>query len=260
MLPALFPKYLGVSTGNGANAGALAIGTRPHDIAAAAPNGNANSTVWTPDGRLYTIVRSAITQHPSMKLGVGQPLFEAMKITGLWDAGTAPGTSPDTSFLKFQGGPIADPDHAGFAPDFINGHWTATFGTFGTFEAEDFFTLSVNAKYSPLTVQKLTRHMKLDSVEVVLKGRLAGPTHDLLLAYVTNHKLGNSLGEAPAAAVTLNGPGGKIIIMNDAEPFLENQGFEFGGTKLGTGEVAFVSTLDFGGNPGAPQSVLIFSA
>lgn len=269
LLPVLYPNYLGISTNGGGNAGALVIGTRPHDIAAGAINGSAVTEVWTPDGRLYQVVRSAITQHPSMKLGVGQPLYEGTKITGLLNASDLPG---DAGAL-IAGNAITesgagDPDQVGFAPDFINGHWTSDAATgwgaiagFAGMEVEDFWTLSVNAKYSPLAVQKLTRHMKLDSVEVMIKGRLAGPTHSQILGKILAHQLGATLGENAATALKLNGPGGKSITLNDCEVFLENQGFEFGGTKLGTGEVAFVSRTQFSGNaPVKPQPALIFSA
>lgn len=262
LLPVLFPTYLGVTSGtSGANAGKLVVGTRPHDFAANLVNGHALSTVWTPDQRLYSLYRTAITQHPNMKLGVGQPLFEGAKITGLWDAAapTYPGGTA-ANFLQYQTG-IADPDTTGFTPDFVNGHWLATWGSdtnFANMEVEDFWTLSVSAKYSPLTVQKLTRHMKLDSVEFMIKGRVAGPTHDELLGYVLAHTLGGTITGTNAGTVVLSGPSNKTITLNDAELFLDNQGFEFGGTKLGTGEVAFVTKLDF--SAGAPTPALIFSA
>src|SRR5262249_54142214 len=91
LLPALFPPYLGVNTAGAAGNPTPSVGQRPHDYVANAVNGKAATTVWTPDGRLYTIARSAITQHPSMKLGVGQPLYDGLKITGLWDAADVPG-------------------------------------------------------------------------------------------------------------------------------------------------------------------------
>lgn len=259
LLSVLYPQYLGVTTAAPGGTGKLVIGTRPHDNAGGGVNGHASTTIWTPDQRLYTLYRTAITQHPNMKLGVGQPLFEGAKITGLWDAGTSPGGTA-ANFLQYQTAQ-ADPDAAGFTPDFINGHWLANWGAdinFQNMEVEDFWTLSVNAKYSPLTVQKLTRHMKLDSVEFMIKGRVAGPTHDELVGYVTAHQLGFTISGANAGTVVLNGPSSKTITLNDAELFLDNQGFEFGGTKLGTGEIAFVTKLDF--SVGAPTPVLIFSA
>jgi hypothetical protein len=263
LLPALFPTYLGVTTGS--NTGKLVIGTRPHDFAkdfvTVTPNGKAPTTVWTPDGRLYTLARTAIVQHPGMKLGVGQPLYDAMKITGLWDAADAPGGTAANFLTNTESG-SGDPDAAGFTPDFVNGHWTGAWGSvtgFTGMEVEDFWQLTVQAKYSPLTIQKLTRHMKLDSVEFTIKGRLAGPTHTQILAQVNTHSLGATLGEGTAADLVLTGPSSKTVTLKDAEVFLDNSGFEFGGTKLGTGEVAFVSKVDFSGTPSLPAPALVFS-
>jgi len=262
LLPVLFPAFLGVSVG--ATTGALAIGTRPHDVAAGSVNGNAPTKIWTPDGRLYNVVRTAVTGHPSLKLGVGQPLYDSVKITGLLDASMFPGDSGALiagNAITETGG--TNPDTAGFVPDFINGHWTGAWGAitgFTAMEVEDFWTVSVNAKYSALTVQKLTRHMKLDSVEFMVKGRLAGPTHTQLAAKVLAHTLGGTIGEGSATDLVLTGPSSKTITLKDCEVFLENQGFEFGGTKLGTGEVAFVTKVDFSGTPSIPGAALIFSA
>ncbi|HTB86030.1 MAG TPA: hypothetical protein VK742_20460 [Candidatus Sulfotelmatobacter sp.] len=260
LLPALFPTYLGVTTGS--NTGALVIGTRPHDYAAGSVSGKAVTTVWTPDGRLYTLARSAIVQHPGMKLGVGQPLFDAMKIAGLWDAADAPGGTAANFLTNTESG-SSDPDTVGFTPDFVNGHWTGAWAAltgFTAMEVEDFWQLQVQAKYSTLTIQKLSRHLKLDSVEFMIKGRLAGPTHTQILAKILAHTLGGALGEGTAADLILTGPGSKTVTLKDCEIFLDNSGFEFGGTKLGTGEVAFVSRIDFSGSPDAPQPALIFSA
>ena len=185
-----------------------------------------------------------------------------MKITALWDAADAPGGAA-ANFLAITESGATDPDTAGFTPDFVNGHWTGAWGSvtgFTGMEVEDFWQLQVQAKYSPLTVQKLTRHLKLDSVEFMVKGRLAGPTHTQLTAKILAHTLGGTLGEATATDLVLSGPSSKTVTLKDAEVFLDNSGFEFGGTKLGTGEVAFVSKVDFSGTPSGPQPALIFSA
>lgn len=274
LLPALFPAYLGVTTlTTGGATGALNIGQRSHDYAGGnVINGKTTAQVWTNDGRLYTLHRAAITQHPNLKLGVGQPLYGQSKITGLWAIGQIPGDgTAATNFLSVDNDPQApggaaatDPDTVGFTPDFVNGHWTASWNAdsnFASMEVEDFWTVSVNAKYSPLRVQKLTRHFKLDSVEFMVKGRITGPTHGELLAYIGAHQFGANIAGTNFGDLTLTGPGPKTITLHNAEVMLDNQGFEFGGTKLGTGEVAFVTTLDYNaGPPATPKPVLKFSA
>ena len=271
LLPALFPKYLGIGTGGSAASG-LQIGIRPHDWAAGtggnvSANANAATTIFTPDGRLYSVVRTAITKHPGLKLGVGMPLFTGMEITGLADASLALGA---TSAI-ITGNAITESSASNNAaagtvpayaiPDFINGHWTGAWGSvtgFTALDAEDGWEIAVDAKYSPLTVQKRTYHMKLDTVEIVCKARLTGQTHTQLAGKVLAHTLGGVLTEGSATNLVLSGPSSKTITLYDTEVFMEGSGFEFGGTKLGTGDVAFVTQIDF--TTGAPGPAMVFSA
>ena len=272
LLPFLFPAYLGIATG-GTTTSAFLNGTRPHDFAAGtggavSANGKAVTTIFTPDGRLYSLARSAVTKHPSLKLGVGMPLFGGIEITGLVDAAAA---DLSTSGGLITGSAITESGASNNAtsgsvpaygvPDFTNGHWTGAWGAitgFTALDAEDGWDIAVDAKYSPLTVSKRTYHMKLDSVEVVAKARLVGPTHTQLLAKLASFGLGSILGEGSAADLVLTGPSSKTITLKDTEIFLEGQGFEFGGTKLGTGEVAFVTRADF--STGVPGPFMIFSS
>ena len=266
LLPYLYPAYLGVTTAN--TTAALNVGVRPHDFTydptLASLNGKAPTTIYTPDGRLYSVVRTAITKHPGMKLGVGMPLYTGMEITGLADPALALGASGAiiTGNVITETG-ASNNISAGWSPDFINGHWTGAWGSvtgFTALDAEDGWELTVDAKYSPLTVQKRTYHMKLDSVEFVVKARLTGQTHTQLIAKIMAHTLGGALTEGSATNLVLSGPSSKTITLNDCEVFLEGQGFEFGGTKLGTGEVAFVTKVDFSGTPLAPAAALVFSS
>lgn len=270
-LPSLFPAHLGIDTSAISNgtAAALGIGFRPHDVAAGSANGAATTKIWTPDGRLYTVFRTAITKHPSLKLGVGQPLFGGgIEITGLVDAASSIGTA-NKLITSINGvndtgtAAVADPDAGNFVEDFINGYWTGSWNAISGLDAEDGWEVMVDAKYSPLTVQKRTYHMKLDSVEVHAKARLSGPAHTTLLTNTLNKSaaiLGSTIQNDPTtpAPLVLTGPSGKTITLPDCTVFFEGGGFEFGGNKLGTGEVAFVSKA--GITTGLPTSVLTFSA
>lgn len=271
LLPALYPPYLGITTAGGTTS-AFLNGIRPHDFAAGtagavSANGKAATTVYTNDGRLYNIVRSAITKHPGMKLGVGQPLFTGMEITGLADAAVALGASGAIiagNAITESGGSnnaLVGSVPAYGVPDFINGHWTGAWGSvtgYTALDAEDGWELTVEAKYSPLMVQKRTYHFKLDSVEVTVKARLTGPTHTQLLGKIAAQTLGSVLTEGSATDLVLTGPGSKTITLKDCEVFFEGDGFEFGGTKLGTGSVVFVTQTDF--TTGVPGPYLEFSA
>ena len=276
ILPALFPPYLGINTGGATTTGGQQVGVRPHDYAAGtagavSANGTSPTTIWTPDGRLYTVARSAITKHPGLKLGVGLPLFTGMEITGLIPVANAMGAS---SGLVAVTGESGQSNNAGSSsipaygvPDFINGHWTGALGSltgFTALDAEDGWEIMIDVKYSPLTVSKRTLHMKLDSVEIMAKARITGlntasapmGTHTEITAQILAHTLGGVLTGTPDDLI-LTGPSSKTITLKDCECYMEGSGFEFGGTKLGTGEVAFVTELDF--TSGATKPVLIFS-
>jgi hypothetical protein len=264
LLPVLFPAFLGVTCG--ATTGALAIGTRAHDAAAGSANANNAVKVWTPDGRLYNFVRGAITKHPEVYFGTGKELFGGMEITCLGDVTKRPG---DSGYLV-AGNAItetgaADPGGAFSLTDFIRGYWTAAWGTGAGFggdggspmEAEDFWTLVPEVKYNEPLQQKIKRHMPLASSRFMLKGKIFGPTHSLLMAAVLGKASGyrNASGAA-GADLLLSGPSSKTVTLKQCE--VKGAGFKFGGTTLNTGEFGFVSQSMF--TAGAPQPQLIFSA
>ena len=258
LLPTLFPTYLGVTTGG--NTGALLIGTRPHTAS------NLALKLWTPDGRLYNFVRAAITQHPTLTLGNGSPLFGGIKFTCLGDTTKNPG---DASFLVASnaitesGG--SDPGGAFTLSDFIRGKWTGAWGTLAGFggdggsalEAEDGWQIVPDIKYSARTVNKVTRHMVLDSVSFMAKARLVGPTQTQIAAALLAHTAGSRFGAGSNAAdLVLTGPSSKTITLKQAE--IKGAGFEFGGTKLGNGEIGYVITQTF--TTGASNPMVVFSA
>ena len=265
LLATLFPAFLGVTVAS--TAGVLVIGTRPHGAS------NLPLKIYTPDGRLYPFVRAAVTKHPDIKLGPGQGLFGAVEFTCLGDPAKNPG---DSAFLVTGNaitGPAAgdsgttasDPGGAFTMSDFVRGNWTGAWGTLAGFggdggsalQAEDFWTITTEVKYSPLTVQKVTRHMKLDSVSFMAKARLVGPTHTQLLTELLSHTSGSLFGSnTNAADLVLTGPSSKTVTLKQSE--IKGAGFEFGGTKLGNGELGFVTGMTF--IAGAPQPLVVFSA
>jgi hypothetical protein len=297
ILPTLFPPFLGVTTsvGTGYGAGALVIGTRPHDFYAGAANGCGQSMIWTPDGRLYIPVRTAIVKPPAMRLGNSQALFTSAEISCLTDPGLAMGaggelidtsnphvnaTAGTTGILgPNDTGAAAIADPISWTPDYVNGHWTGVYGIGGTpagfgsyggaglpMDAENGWELIPMVKYSPLVVQGRTYHYRLDSVEFAIKARLQGPSHTQLLAYADQWAQGGILGGGTIAAPTkinlvLTGPSAKTVTLNDCVPIFETDGVEFGGTTLNTGEVMFVTrALPGGGPPVVPPVLLTFSA
>lgn len=257
----LYPPWLGVSVG--ATTGVLSIGGRPFGVGAA----HVATKVWTPDGRLYSFIRTAVTGHPSLHLGVGKALFGDAKILCIGDEALALGAS---SFL-ITGNAItetaaADPGGQFALSDFIRGPWTGVWGTVAGFggaagtngtinpiQSEDEWTIDFTAKYDPLKVQGRTYNVKLASVKAMARCKPYGPSHSDILSRVLAHTQGQRLGSADLA---LTGPSSKTITLKNAE--VKGAGFRFGGTTLGTGEIGFVTETVF--TAGAPQPVLIFSA
>ena len=295
LLPALLPPYLGVITGSTFTTGVpstlvppvvpLTIGSRPHDwfggsTGAFSANALNTATVWTPDGRLYSYVRAAITRHVGLKLGNGMPLYTGMEISCLGDPAKLIGAS---AYLMPASYPVAGPNDGGTSavadpygsgtvpaygvPDFVNGHWTGLWGASGSdgfsgstsvpLDAEDGWDVMVDAKYAPLVVQKRTFHYILQGVEFMIKARLTGPSHTQLAAKILAHTLGGVLTESSATALSLSGPNSHGVYLPDCEVYMEGSGFEFGGTKLGTGETAFVAKIDV--VSGVPNAGLVFS-
>jgi hypothetical protein len=260
VLSTLFPAYLGVTVGN--QAGALAIGTRPHNPGGAA---DAAAKIYTPDGRLYTFPHCAITKHPDLHLGANKPLFGPVQLTNIIATGVSMGSGGAFHSVTETG--AVDPGGAFITGDFDRGAWTAAWGSVTGFggdggaalEAEEGFTVTTAVKYSPLPVQKLVRAYKLDEVHFLVKGRLYGPTHTQITAMMginNGRVLGNYIPTNNAADLVLTGPSSKTVTLKNAD--IVGAGFDFGGNKLGTDEVGFVSGLTFAS--GAPQPLLIFSA
>jgi len=249
----LFPAYLGVSVG--ARAGALVIGTRPHGAAA----GDVTTKVWALDGRMITMARSAITKHPEIHLGVDKPLFGPIEITGILASAKKLGDAG--AFRTYAASGAADPGGVFTMADFQAGAWTGAWGTTvgwggdggDTIEAEDEWVLSNDIKYSPLVVQKLVRGYKLDSVSFMAKVRPYGPTQAQIDTAINAGTLGKQFS---GGDLVLTGPNAKTITLKNAGVF--GAGYEFGGTKLGNGEVGFVNTMVF--TAGVPQPLVLFSA
>jgi hypothetical protein len=275
LIGTLFPPYLGVTAPAGSGTvpggtGALAIGTRPHDYWGGGSNDLAAVEIFTEDLRSYTFVRGAITKHPGLKLGVGVPLYEQIEVTCIGDATKVPGASAylmaatpvvgqaDTS------GNASDPGGNFATSDFVNGLWymANTASTWGALAgwagavAEDYWQLVPEVKYDVLTIQKRTVHYKLASARFMIKGKLSGPTHTQQLSTILAHTQGQFMAHGSATNLILNGPSSKTITLVNCE--IKGTGFEFGGAKLGTGEIGFVTQTTF--TAGAPQPQVIFSA
>lgn len=268
LLSTLYPAYIGVTTvATGSQVaggtGAVAPGTRPHDIFGGGANGLAGLKVWTRDDRTYNPLRGATTKHPNMKFGAGVPLYGPCEITCLGD----PAKNPGSDAFLFAGtvaGSItesagSDPSAtAATLADVPVGKWTGAYGSvtgFTGMEAEDAWELVSDVKYNTHTVQGLSRHMTLSSAAFMLKSRLVGPTHTQVMGLLEAHTLGQALKHGSATDMVITN-GTKTVTLKNCEPV--GVGFEFGGQKLGTGETGWVTQAVF--TSGVISPFVIFSA
>lgn len=261
-MPGLFPPYLGCDTSamSGGQAASLRIGGRPHGTGAA----HVPTKVWTNDGRIYQLVRTAINKVPDFHLGVGKPLFGEASILAIGDDTLNPGTS---GFL-FTGNAItesggADPSATSMTmSDFTRGAWTGVWGTEtgfggdggGAIQAEDEWTITSEIQWQELKVQGLTRGVQLNSARFMAKCKPYGPTHTNILAQVGAHTSGQLLGKHD---LVLTGPGtNHTITLKNTE--IVGAGFQFGGSGLGTREIGFVTLMTF--TAGVSQPLIVFGA
>ncbi len=257
LLDQLFPPWLGVSVG--AVSGNPQIGGRPMGPATAGAVGAAVATkVWTRDGRLYNIIRSGVTSHPALHLGIGKALYGDAKITGIGDMAVAMGAS---SFLIASNAATesaaSDPDATSMTmADFVRerwlGNWNSVTG-FTAVEAEDEWTIENQIKYSMLRIQGRVYAMQLDSVSFMAKCRPYGPTHTQIIGKVGAHTHGQLLGSSGDLVLTGQSTA-TLITLKAAE--IKGAGFEFGGTQLGSGEIGFVNKMTFTSGVGNPLLVL----
>jgi hypothetical protein len=223
------------------------------------------AVIWCADGSEYSLVRAAITKHPDIMLGASTPLFGSCEFTAIGDSTLLPAAS---AYL-FGATPVtesgvADPNATFAMENFIRERWTGEYGTiasgvgsiFTGMESEDSWTISVNAKYSPIHVQKILKHMKLDSVEVVAKCKLVGPTHSALLAQLLTRASGSRMANQSYKLV-LNSSSGKSVTLNNCE--VKGAGITTGGTNVRAGEIGFVSAYTFT-VPGTTDPIMTISA
>ena len=276
LLPTLFPLNLGVTQSVGT--GLLNVGAYAHDasfVTSGSTNTNAKVplAVWCADGTEYNLVRAAITKHPDIMLGASTPLFGSCELTCIGDTTLLPGGSaylfaanPVSGLQDTGAAAVANPDASFAWTNFVRERWTGAYGTisggtvtgltgFTTLESEDSWTISVNAKYSPIYVQKILKHMKLDSVEVVAKTKLVGPSHSQLLTAMLARTSGQRMANQ-TYGLQLTSASGKKVTLNNCE--LKGAGITTGGTNVRAGEIGFVSAYTFT-TPGTTDPILTFA-
>lgn len=272
-LPALYPAFIGATTlGVGGAAAGLAISTRPHNPPYGA-GADTGSTIWNPDGLSIVVNRLALNRHPDLHLGVGKPLFGQAEflvlpktVAGAVVIPAAPGQTWVGSFHTINEAGQPEPGAAFITSDFVREAWTGVlnvFAGFGAVQAEDEWTISCNAKYDELKVQEQTMATKLASVEFMAKCRPFGPLWTQIETAIMTRGLGARWGNPGAQGaqinLTLTSQSGKTITLFNVD--IQGENFEFGGARLATGEIGFVTQLIPGAvAPAFPSAFITFSA
>jgi hypothetical protein len=221
--------------------------------------------VWSIDGRLFTVKRSAVLKHPELHLGVDKALFGDAEIVGILADSKALGDADCLVDITESG--ATDPGGPFAMTHFARGKWTGVWGSSAGFggdagdpiEAEDEWVITPSVSYQPLVVQNQPRGYVLQSVSYMVKCRPYGPTQAQIDAAVGIHAgrtLGARIAGSSGADLVLTGPNSKTITLKNAEP--AGAGFEWGGSKLGNGEIGFYTSMSF--TSGAANSLIEFSS
>lgn len=251
----LFPPYIGATTQTAA--GVLRIGQRPHNPDGA---GDVSATIWNPNGVSIKLNRCACTRHPDLHLGTGKPLYGQAEFTTLptsTNGNNQVSVGDPNAFHTITEAGAADPGGVYTTADFVREAWRGAWGTIagfagdGTFngaplQAEEEWIVSTNATYDPLPVQEQVQAFKLASVEFMAHCRLFGPTwtqidNAVALGRRLGSRFANPGDEGAQQDLVLYSQSGKSITIYNADA--HGEGFEFGGTRLATGEVGFVTQL-----------------
>jgi hypothetical protein len=249
----------------GGTPGAIGIGQNPFSTKQAAQ-------VWTADGRLYKMVNGYITKPPSLFLGVSKPLFGSCGIACLGDPTLNPGTAgylmdPTNPVMgPVDGGTVAVADPAAYAvADYISGHWTGVYSatisggiaSSDVLEVDDAWEVSMACKFNMVQCQKVTRAAWFASLEVMVKGKLVGPSHTKLIkSTILNHAMGQVMQEATPVTLVLSGPGSKSVTLNNCELTTQG-GFSFGGATVNAGETAFYGAIAISGGAVGPLLAIV---
>lgn len=278
-IPALLPTYIGA--GSNGNPGALFVGQRPHNpITGGGGAADIPGVIWNPLGLEITIKRLAVTRHPDIHLGVGKALFGPVELTALPRStnGASPvsiGTSDAFHAAIVESG-ATDPGGTFGLGDFVRDAWTGVWGNVAGFggdgnslpiQAEDEWVISTNATYNEIKVQGQTIAMELASVEYMAHGRPYGPTWTQINAAVLTSRLlgsrwgfpGGPLAQQQDFTLTSASSLKHITLINCD---VHEEGFEFGGTRLTTGEIGFVTQVVYAGAGGGatnPPQLITFS-
>jgi hypothetical protein len=209
------------------------------------------------NGDVITVTNAAVTRMPDLHLGVEKDILGPMEFTGLVGNGEDP-ESPNSYYAIATGQSFTAP--ALDVTKLTRQRYTAAWGSFagfGSFQAQDTWTISHELETSPVKIQGRSIDMVITSYRCMAKCKPAEPTMTnidaALLIQGTGAKHGRRLSSNSADLVVTGQNLVSITLKNAA---LKTAGFVFGGKPLRNGELGWVSTWV---TSSSPQSGAIFA-
>ena len=216
------------------------------------PGNTAKPAVWLSNNNDQITVASCIVgKMPDLELGVTGPILGPMELWGLIPYGVDPTTA--NSYYTIGTGSYSEPavpSSASLGQQEFFASWGSVTG-FGSFQAQEKWTISHELQLDPVVIQGRTRGFRLGSYRVMAKCRPLGPTWAQVAAAAANQGSGSGGGSqlsAGAQSLLIGGGSGQNVspVVTIANAMLKTAGYRFANKELRNGEIGFVSTLPVG--------------
>ncbi len=213
-----------------------------------AVNTDVPTVVTGSDGAVHTIMASAITGMPSLRLHPERGAIGPATITGI--IGSAKNWTTASAFYEVTGaGTFTD---ATWVPsDPLRCQYSAAYGSvtgLTDFQMQDGWTIDFRLSAAPTNVQGITRDMKFTGLEVMARGIPAKPTTaQLLTALKVDAASAGLTGRSlftQAQNLVITGSDAVAHVTIPKASIYTGQ-FAFSGERLRTGEIAFYACRNY---------------
>jgi hypothetical protein len=215
------------------------------------------ATIHDNNAHVHTLIASACTKMPSLKLSAKETLIGDCEFTGVRGTGQAWSVVDKLYTVALTGGTIVDTAYAlsDFKVQVYSAVWTGVTGFTGGIFSVDGFTVDSKLDIEFIQIDEIgTVKGVLKSVQFMVKFRPLQVTYANILLALKSQGTGASRGRSLAAAgadLLITGADASTIITLKGANLYEG-GFQFGSTVVRDGELAFIGTRAFAsGVPGA---------
>lgn len=196
--------------------------------------------VWSNNQDMLTITAGAVMKPPTITLSTDGPIMGPMSISGVVGNGLDPSSA--NSYYLLQSAQ-ADPGGSFATTTYKQQLYTAAWGAvtgFGSFQAQDKWTIELTPKLEPVKVQGWTYDYKLVDISVTAKCIPVGPTSAQIYAAIEESAAGARLGDKGLGTLTITGADGATsITLNNMA--LKNRGYAYGAKELRSDELTWVN-------------------